>query len=255
MERPSLTYGLIIILILLIMGLFRIESDYQTIYLIAILTTGGVFAFLKGSIAFIILISEVIITGFLLTYEAYQAKLTSIAQLPLVFNHLIFAAIVTVLWIIFFLLKRDSLRLSQMREKISKLERLEEQTNVFTKNEFMEKAKVIWTGLKRRNERGRVMFISINSSFQHTEKALIKTIGNTLMTTVRGNFDLVGRYDTNTFIVLLQNTDEKGKEIVLTRFKKLIEDYVDSSDQIFTVFDEELTDEFFENELYSGEAQ
>ncbi|SIS90641.1 GGDEF domain-containing protein [Salimicrobium salexigens] len=255
MEKPNLIYGLFIVLFTLVAGFLTIEDNYQITYLVVILATGGLFTFLKSSIAFIILISEVIVTGFLLTYDAYQAKLTSIDQLPLVFNHLMFAAIVTVLWIIFFLLKRDSKRLFQMKDKLSRLQRFEEQTNVFTKNEFMEKAKVIWAGLKRRDERGLIIFVSINPSIQHTENAITKTIGNTLITTVRGDFDLVGRYDSNTFIVLLQNTNEKGKEIVLNRFRGLLDNQIDLSNQIFIVSEEELNDTFLETELYSGEAQ
>ena len=38
----------------------------------------------------------------------------------------------------------------------------------------------------------------------------------------RKNYDIVGQYDNTTLIVLLQNTEEKGLEIVRGRLEKLM---------------------------------
>ncbi|WP_347862249.1 diguanylate cyclase [Salimicrobium sp. PL1-032A] len=255
MEKPSLTYGLIVSFVFLMMVFVTLETSDSWMYLSIIVATGGVFTFLKSPVGFILLITEVIAAGFLLTFEAYQAGLASMQQLPLVLDHVLFAAMVTVLWIILFLVKRDEGRLAQMKQELAELKRFEDQTNVFTKREFMEKAKVIWTGLKRRNEQGLILFITIAPTLKHSEQALMKTIGNTLMTTVRGDFDVVGKYDRETFIVLLQNTNEQGREIVLARFRKLLENEVEHPERLFAVVSRELDDAFFEADADRSEAQ
>ncbi|KGP74680.1 diguanylate cyclase domain-containing protein [Pontibacillus yanchengensis] len=254
MEKPKLIYLLFLALLFTTVTLTNGESQFLgDYYIILTLITGFLFTFFTSAIGFIILIIEILAVGFYLTYEAYQIRLTSIEQLPIVLDHVSFVASVTLMWIIFFILKRDRRNYSQMKNELSKLQRFETQSNVFTKNEFIEKTKVVWTGLKRRNERGYLLFISINGDTKRARNALIKTFGNTLLKSVRGNYDLVGRYDKNTFVVLLQNTNEYGKSIVLKRFEELLSKEININDNQYTVTEREMDDDFLNEESYRGD--
>ena len=47
----------------------------------------------------------------------------------------------------------------------------------------------------------------------------MKLLGEAIIKSIRKNYDIVGIYDSNTFMALLQNTNQFGSEIVINRIK------------------------------------
>lgn len=48
-------------------------------------------------------------------------------------------------------------------------------------------------------------------------------VASLLVETVRNDFDLAAEYDNNTLVILLQNTNEAGADIVMNRLKPKME--------------------------------
>ncbi|MCA0970472.1 GGDEF domain-containing protein [Halobacillus litoralis] len=256
MEKPKLIYFLFLFLSISVLALFWMDNTpFRMAYFVLILMTGFLFAFIRNAIGFVILISEIIGLGFYLTYVAYEDNLAALQQIPVVTYHVLFVFCITLLWIIFYILKKDRKNFEKMRDELKLLQRYDPQTKILTRNEFMEKAKVVWTGMKRRNEQGILLFVSLTDGANHTEKALNRTIANHLWKTVRGNYDLVGSYSSDTYIVLLQNTDEFGKSIVIERFEGDLSEEINLSDKPYTIFEHKLSDEFFELELEENRGE
>ncbi|NGP46433.1 hypothetical protein G4V62_16305 [Bacillaceae bacterium SIJ1] len=162
MEKPKLIYILFVLLMLSTTSLILMNQDLlQMHYLYLVLGTGFLFLLLSRNLGFLLLITEILLAGYFITYDAYYYKLTSIEQIPVVLEHVIFAVTITLLWVVLYIIKKDRQTFIEMKDKLQQLQRFEPQTNVFTQTEFKEKATVIWTGMKRRNEQGFIMLFSL----------------------------------------------------------------------------------------------
>lgn len=228
------------------------EGKAKWVYVSLVVATGILFSFLSRNAGFVLLIGEVLVLGFAFTYKAYQEGLTSMAQVPLVVHHIAFALTLILLWILFYFIHQHNEIMDEMKEKVKRLQKMEPQANVYTRHEFFEKAKVIWTGMKRRNESGYIGILSLADREPHyTKQALFKTIGKVLVSSVRGDYDLVGKYKDDSLIVLLQNADEKGLSIVLNRMENQLAEHINLNESPYTISVEDV-DHFMEQQ-WKGE--
>lgn len=110
-----------------------------------------------------------------------------------------------------------------MEQKIRELEKYNE-IGVLTFTEFLNRAELIFNSMKRRNEIGQLLIFKINELKTNrevrTSRTVIKIWGEVILNTIRKQFDIVGYLNENTLLVLLQNTDSKGSNIVIDRIKK-----------------------------------
>ncbi len=51
-------------------------------------------------------------------------------------------------------------------------------------------------------------------------------VASLLVDTVRANFDLAAEYNSNTLVILLQNTNEAGADIVMNRLQPKMEQWL-----------------------------
>lgn len=107
-----------------------------------------------------------------------------------------------------------------LRERILSLEDFISEEGVLTKAEFDKQAKFILSTMRRRNETGYFIEVNISKLPRTVKRTALSAIGSALHTTVRNHFDIVGKYDKNTIVVLLQSTDDAGMEVVKNRIDK-----------------------------------
>lgn len=67
-----------------------------------------------------------------------------------------------------------------------------------------------------------------------TSKTILKLLGEAIIKSIRKQFDIVGYLNENTLIVLLQNTDLAGSEIVVNRIKEYIANIPNINYQVVT---------------------
>ncbi|AZT91453.1 hypothetical protein ELD05_13050 [Caldicellulosiruptor changbaiensis] len=126
------------------------------------------------------------------------------------------------IWLESLYLKKIIDNSEELKEKIKQLEKLHPEAGVLTFNEFLERAEIIFTALRRRNEEAQLMVIEVSSisSNNRISKTFIKTIGKNLIDSVRKNYDIICYVENNILLVLLQNIDKHGAMLVEDRIKK-----------------------------------
>ena len=76
--------------------------------------------------------------------------------------------------------------------------------------------------MSRRKEMGFYLKAELIDMNRTVRKKVTHTLASLMYVTFRKNYDIVGQYDNTTLIVLVQNTEEQGLEIVRGRLEKLM---------------------------------
>ncbi|MBO1912334.1 hypothetical protein J4G37_47000, partial [Microvirga sp. 3-52] len=79
----------------------------------------------------------------------------------------------------------------------------------------------VLSNMRRRNETGFYLKVSLIGLKRTVRKNVLLTLAGMMHTTFRKDYDLVGQYDDTTIVVLVQNTNEQGLEVVMGRLDKL----------------------------------
>ncbi len=109
-----------------------------------------------------------------------------------------------------------------LKGRIAQLEEYILEEGILTKHEFEKQAVLILSNMSRRKEMGFYLKAELIDMNRTVRKKVTHTLANLMYVTFRKNYDIVGQYDNTTLIVLLQNTEEKGLEIVRGRLEKLM---------------------------------
>lgn len=109
-----------------------------------------------------------------------------------------------------------------LKIRIDQLEEYILDEGILSKHEFEKQAELVLSTMGRREETGFYIKIDLAKLSKTVRKKMIQSLGGMLYTTLRKNFDLIGQYDDKTLVVLLQNTDEKGLEIINGRMQHLM---------------------------------
>ncbi|KAA0955750.1 hypothetical protein FQ087_14235 [Sporosarcina sp. ANT_H38] len=109
-----------------------------------------------------------------------------------------------------------------LKKRISQLEEYILEEGVLTKREFEKQAVLILANMSRRNEIGFYLKADLSDVNRTVRKKVMHTLASMMYAVFRKNYDIVGQYNDSTLIVLVQNTEEKGLEIVRGRLEKLL---------------------------------
>jgi len=109
-----------------------------------------------------------------------------------------------------------------LKGRIALLEEYILEEGILTKHEFEKQAVLILSNMSRRKEMGFYLKAELIDMNRTVRKKVTHTLASLMYVTFRKNYDIVGQYDNTTLIVLLQNTEEKGLEIVRGRLEKLM---------------------------------
>jgi GGDEF domain-containing protein len=144
-------------------------------------------------------------------------------QIYSIFYQVIVIFLSILIWIESIFLKRILDKNLEMEQKIRELEKYNE-IGVLTFTEFLNKAELIFNSMKRRNEIGQLLIFKINELKTNrevkTSRTVIKILGEVILNSIRRQFDIVGYLNKSTLLILLQNTDSEGSNIVIDRIKK-----------------------------------
>jgi hypothetical protein len=173
--------------------------------------------------SFILLIAGIFAFAFYIVLINWIEVPNIKTQIYSIFYQVIVIFLSILIWIEAIFLKRILDKNLEMEQKIRELEKYND-IGVLTFTEFLNKAELIFASLKRRNETGELLVFTISELIinekTRSSRTAIKILGETILNSIRKQFDIVGYLNENTLLVLLQNTDSEGSNIVIDRIKK-----------------------------------
>ncbi len=111
--------------------------------------------------------------------------------------------------------------------ELEELKRYVKDSRLLTKNEFEQRSKIIITGIKRRKEEAYKLYFSLEKINPNIQSSLFDTLSSLAVENFRKEYDLVGKLNDYSFVVLLQNTCKKGMNIALKRYISELEKRID----------------------------
>jgi len=176
------------------------------------------FTILSKSKGFVLLIAYTLTIGIGYLVLGFIKVYDISSQWQLIFYHLTFvinAAIMYTTSYFFQSLEQENTLLSK---RVSELEDYVGTSRLLTKHEFEKRSNLIKIAMNRRGEEGYQIYFSLEKIDSHVQKSAFDTLTSLALTIFRSDYDLVGKWDDNSFALLLQNTDEVGMEIALNRY-------------------------------------
>ena len=124
------------------------------------------------------------------------------------------------------LLKKVIHENKELTERVRTLEQYIGESKLLTRQEFERRQALLINAMNRRNETGVIMYFDFTSFSKYTKESVMDRVASLLVGTVRADFDLAAKYDNNTLVILLQNTNEAGAHIVMNRLKPKMEQWL-----------------------------
>lgn len=229
-----------VLLLWILQILFYFSTVYMTEYehvlsfTIIYVFINILFFFLQDKHAFALFIVGMIISVFYLFYEAWIYLWTSPEQLYYMRVHFFMFANFFIVYISTYMLKQLVRENMNLRKRVEDLEQYIGESKLLTRQEFERRQVLIEAGMQRRAETGIILHFNFNSFSNYTKKSVMDRVASLLLDTVRQEFDLVSKYDENTLVILLQNTNEQGANIVLNRLRPQLKEWLteDAIEQI-----------------------
>ena len=109
-----------------------------------------------------------------------------------------------------------------LKSRVAQLEEYVLEEGVLTKREFEKQATLILSNMSRRKETGFYLKADLIEINRTVRKKLMLALASMMYVTFRKNYDIIGQFDNSTLIVLVQNTEENGLNIVRGRLEKLL---------------------------------
>ena len=172
--------------------------------------------------SFTLLVSELLMVSLYHVFVVWHyGSLTQIEGISYSLITILFALLT---WILIVYIKRYIEENETLRRRIKNLEKYNYELGVLTLNEFMERAEMIFSILKRRGGDAMLLKIKLkefsineNEDGRKTSSGIMKILSREVLNSIRKEFDIVGMCSPNTLVILLQNT--KTPEPVIERIK------------------------------------
>ncbi|HFK1684972.1 diguanylate cyclase domain-containing protein [Bacillus sp. SRB1LM] len=202
------------------------QYEHALIFTIIYVIVNVLFLFLADKTAFIFFILGTIISVFYLFYQAWLYLWSTSEQWQYIMTHFLMAANFFIVYISTHLLKKVIHKNKVLTERVRTLEQYIGESKLLTRQEFERRQALLINAMNRRNETGVIMYFDFTSFSKYTKESVINRVASLLVGTVRADFDLVAEYDNNTLVILLQNTNEVGADIVMNRLKPKMEQWL-----------------------------
>lgn len=176
---------------------------------------------------FIVLVISSFIVAFKQVYTAW-ARGDFYIQSKLIIKQLFGIIFLILFWILLSYISNLIIENSNLKIKLKSLEKNDEITGVLTKNELIERFKIIFTSMKRRNQSGFFITLKLNGfnivsrNKMFYSKSVIKLLSKICLDSIRSQYDLIGILRNNILLIVLQNTELNGTQIVIERIKNKI---------------------------------
>ena len=206
--------GILVLFHLLLPQAFTITNVVLTIVAVLVMMVN------RTKINFMILIAVSLIYGFGLTLYSQMEQIFNEGQYLFMASHLLMTATLVVLWLLIHYARTVADEVNAMQAKIALLEKYEDGGRALSYQEFVERGTSVEVAMKRRREEGRLILFRMHPSVpEQTVKSLRTAFVDICLDSVRDDFDLVHARSDREVLVLLQNTDEQGVDVVNNRVK------------------------------------
>lgn len=200
--------------------------EHALIFTIIYVIVNVLFLFLADKTAFIFFILGTIISVFYLFYEAWIHLWSTSDQWQYMITHFLMVANFFIVYITTHLLKKVIHENKTLTERVRTLEQYIGESKLLTRQEFERRQALLTTAMNRRNETGIMIYFDFTSFSKYTKESVMDRVSSLLVETVRNDFDLAAEYDENTLVILLQNTNEAGADIVMNRLQPKLEKWL-----------------------------
>ncbi|MBL3818920.1 diguanylate cyclase [Bacillus sp. BSL6] len=202
------------------------QYEHALIFTIIYVIVNVLFLFLPDKTAFVFFILGTIISVFYLFYQAWLYLWSTSEQWEYIITHFLMAANFFIVYISTHLLKKVIHENKELTERVRTLEQYIGESKLLTRQEFERRQALLINAMNRRNETGVMIYFDFTSFSKYTKESVMDRVASLLVGTVRADFDLAAKYDNNTLVILLQNTNEAGADIVMNRLKPKMEQWL-----------------------------
>ncbi|HDW3053186.1 TPA: diguanylate cyclase [Bacillus cereus] len=197
--------------------------EHALIFTIIYVIVNVLFLFLADKTAFIFFILGTIISVF---YQAWLHLWSTSDQWQYMITHFLMVANFFIVYITTHLLKKVIHENKTLTERVRTLEQYIGESKLLTRQEFERRQALLTTAMNRRNETGVIVYFDFTSFSKYTKESVMDRVASLLVETVRNDFDLAAEYDESTLVILLQNTNEAGADIVMNRLQPKLEKWL-----------------------------
>lgn len=231
--------------------LFRfMTTEYSFIYIGIILIAAVLMNVLSTSKNFVLVLTIILVLGFTLLSLSGTMIVT---QAILIGEYLLMMGALLLMWLLFAELKRNEKEQKELIIKVKELEKYIGSTNLLTTSEFEYRVRLISTGTQRRNEKNYyIVFKSVDVN--KASEALSFLLKQTLLKSIRTDFDLVTKLHDESYLVFLQNTRETGCFKVIERVFQSLRSELNLLELPinYEIFDQEKGLDYFEKNTVEG---
>ncbi|AIF45521.1 hypothetical protein [Virgibacillus sp. SK37] len=183
-----------------------------------------VFINLKDKLAFLVFISFILVSSFALLTYAFQQAWETPVQLLSVGIHAVVVAHIGTVYVLTRWIKTLAIENRQLQKRVNELAEYIANTRVLSLREFNKQKELIKNAMVRRKETGYLLTLRMNKWARRVKKSGMDLLAESVYASVREHFDVVGKQDKDTILILLQNTGEEGLHIVKERINSRLED-------------------------------
>lgn len=176
------------------------------------------FAVLSRRQGFVLLIAYILATALAELITALISGWDADIQLRAIFHHIVMMFHMVMMYVCLYWLKGLEEENHHLKEQVAVFMKYVGSSKVLTRQEFEERRALVNKAMERRGEKGYEIYFSLESFPVSVCNALLDQLTALAVQTFRERYDLVGKWDDMTFVVLLQNTDEKGMRIAMDRY-------------------------------------
>lgn len=202
------------------------QYEHALIFTIIYVIVNVLFLFLPDKTAFVLFILGTIISVFYLFYQAWLYLWSTSEQWQYIITHFLMAANFFIVYISTHLLKKVIHENKELTERVRTLEQYIGESKLLTRQEFERRQALLINAMNRRNETGVMIYFDFTSFSKYTKESVMDRVASLLVGTVRADFDLAAKYNNNTLVILSQNTNEAGADIVMNRLKPKMEQWL-----------------------------
>lgn len=200
-----------------VFALYFLPQSLVLIHIVVLASMIIILFLIKWNWSFMFIVSTTLLYGFTLTGLAFTGNYIQQQQIEFILMTTVYFVSILSVWYSAHHLQKLKITLEFEKLKNFELQKfVSTHSRLLTNKEFSERVSINLVGLKRRNEMGFLMQISIKVK-KNKEQIYKKILAEVIEDSTRDQFDFFTLTDASTFLVFLQNTSEDGCQIVQSR--------------------------------------
>jgi len=118
-----------------------------------------------------------------------------------------------------------------LKLKVEELSKYIGETKLLSRQEFEERSQMLVKAMERRKEKGYLIFCDVTHMTQSVRNAAFGRLAEVALIVFRNEYDLIGKWEDDVLVILLQNTDEEGKTIAINRYFNKIKETLNVTEE------------------------